>query len=121
MFQLYKQTQLIKLPNTTINIVIYLVQTKCRHKLEASNIQLFIKQQITYVTFSITRPGFYMSAVQVFQKHCPLWKTLWEKEKLLVTSNFSFSHSVFKRPVLQTRKNGVYSQCTAHLNSNTCT
>ena len=31
-------------------------------------------------------------------------KTLWEKEKLLVTSNFSFSHSVFKRLVLQTRK-----------------
>ena len=32
-------------------------------------------------------------------------KTLCEKEKLLVTSNFSFSHSVFKRPVLQTREN----------------
>ena len=32
-------------------------------------------------------------------------KTLREKEKLLVTSNFSFSHSVFKRLVLQTRKN----------------
>ena len=32
-------------------------------------------------------------------------KTLWEKEKLLVTSNFSFSHSVFKRLVLQTRRN----------------
>ena len=32
-------------------------------------------------------------------------KTLWEKEKLLVTSNFSFSRSVFKRPVLQTCKN----------------
>ena len=32
-------------------------------------------------------------------------KTLWEKEKLLVTSNFSFSHIVFKRLVLQTRKN----------------
>ena len=32
-------------------------------------------------------------------------KTLWEKEKLLVTSNFSFSHSVLKRLVLQTRKN----------------
>ena len=31
-------------------------------------------------------------------------KTLWEKVKLLVTSNFSFSHSVFKRLVLQTRK-----------------
>ena len=27
-------------------------------------------------------------------KQAPL-KTLWEKEKLLVTSNFSFSHSVF--------------------------
>ena len=28
-----------------------------------------------------------------------------EKEKLLVTSNFSFSNSVFKRFILQTRKN----------------
>ena len=34
-----------------------------------------------------------------------LLKTLQEKEKLLVTSNFSFSHSVFKRFVLQTLKN----------------
>ena len=33
------------------------------------------------------------------------YKTLWEKEKLLVTSNFSFSHCVFKRLTLQTRKN----------------
>ena len=32
-------------------------------------------------------------------------KTLWEKEKLLVTSYFSFSHSVFKRYVLETLKN----------------
>ena len=32
-------------------------------------------------------------------------KTQWEKEKLLVTSNSSFSHSVFKRLVLQTREN----------------
>ena len=32
-------------------------------------------------------------------------KTLWEKEILLVTSNFSFSHSVFKRLLLGTRKN----------------
>ena len=32
-------------------------------------------------------------------------KTQWKKEKLLVTSNFSFPHSVFKRLVLQTRKN----------------
>ena len=33
------------------------------------------------------------------------YKTLWEKEKLLVTSNFSVSHGVFKKLVLQTRKN----------------
>ena len=33
------------------------------------------------------------------------YKTLWEKEKLLIMSNFSFSHSVFKRHVLQTCKN----------------
>ena len=32
------------------------------------------------------------------------WKTLWVKEKLLVTSNFSFSHSVFKRLVSQGRQ-----------------
>ena len=32
-------------------------------------------------------------------------KTQWEKEKLLVTSNFSFSHSVFKILILQTREN----------------
>ena len=32
-------------------------------------------------------------------------KTLWEKEKLLITSNFSFFRSVFKRLVLQTCKN----------------
>ena len=37
---------------------------------------------------------------------CPTGqKTLWEKEKLLVTSNFSFSHSVFNRLVLKIRKN----------------
>ena len=30
-----------------------------------------------------------LSAVQVFRKHCG------KKEKLLVTSNFSYSHSVF--------------------------
>ena len=34
-----------------------------------------------------------------------LKKTQREKEKLLITSNFSFSHSVFKRLVLQTREN----------------
>ena len=33
-----------------------------------------------------------------------LLKTLWEKEKLLVMSNFSFFHSVFKRLVSQGRQ-----------------
>ena len=38
-------------------------------------------------------------------------KTLWEKEKLLVTSNFSISHSVFERLLLQTRKNpGLFGE-----------
>ena len=37
-------------------------------------------------------PGFYVSAVEVFRK---LKKTLLEKEKLLVTSSFSFSHIIF--------------------------
>ena len=32
-------------------------------------------------------------------------KTQWEEENLLVTSNFSFYHCVFKRDLLQTRKN----------------
>ena len=41
------------------------------------------------LTLSQTSPDFYVSVVQVFLK------TLWEKEKLLVTSNFAISHSVF--------------------------
>ena len=41
-----------------------------------------------HLTLCQTSTGFYMSSVQVFWKH-------WEKEKLLVTSNFSFSDSVF--------------------------
>ena len=40
------------------------------------------------LTISQTSPGFYVSVKQVL-------KTMKEKEKLLVTSNFSFSHSVF--------------------------
>ena len=42
-----------------------------------------------YSTLSQTNPGFYMSALK------SLLKTLWEKEKSLVMSNFSFTHSVF--------------------------
>ena len=40
------------------------------------------------LTLSQTSPGFYVCCTS-------LLKTLREKEKLLVTSNFSFSHSVF--------------------------
>ena len=41
-----------------------------------------------YVTLSQTSRGFYVFSAS-------LSKTLLEKEKLLITSNFSFSHSVF--------------------------
>ena len=34
------------------------------------------------------------------------WETLWEKEKLLVMSNFSFSYSVFKIYTADTKKAG---------------
>ena len=33
------------------------------------------------------------------------WKTLWEKEKLLIMSNFSFSHNVLKSCLLLMRQN----------------
>ena len=41
-------------------------------------------------------------------------KTLWEKEKLLVMSNFSFSHCVFKKLVSQGRQK--VSLCVNGLN-----
>ena len=45
-------------------------------------------------------------------------KTVWVKEKLLCTSKFSFSRSVFKRLVLQIRKNkGLFGK---GLNSGLC-
>ena len=47
-----------------------------------------------------------ISNVIKMAKNCPNGKkTLWENEKLLVTSNFSFPYSVFKRLVPKTRKN----------------
>ena len=49
-----------------------------------------IKQFIRIdLTLSQTSPGFYISAVKVFWKHCR------KRRNLLVTSNFSISHSVF--------------------------
>ena len=45
--------------------------------------------QFNTLTLSETSPSFYMSALRIFWEHCG------KREKLLVTSNFSFSHSVF--------------------------
>ena len=47
------------------------------------------------------------------------WKTLWEKEKFLLRSNFSFSHGVFKRPVLSTCINqGLLGKGLIYLENN---
>ena len=54
---------------------------------------LLFGKELTCLTLSQTSPVFYLSAVQVFWKH-------WEKEKLLVTSNFSFSQCLL--PVWRT-------------------
>ena len=46
------------------------------------------------------------------------WKRLWKKEKLLIITNFPFSHTVFKRLILQTCKTkglfgkGITFYCT---------
>ena len=49
----------------------------------------FVQSSTIYLTLSQTSP--------CFSRVCSisLLLTLWEKEKLLITSNFSFSHSVF--------------------------
>ena len=37
------------------------------------------------------------------------WKTSWEKEKLLVTNNFSFSHDIFHSYISLVRQNVAFS------------
>ena len=61
------------------------------------NFRLFQTQKTLQTTIS--------SLMKMAESYPNGKKTLWEKEKLLVTSNFSFSHSIFKRLKLQTRKN----------------
>ena len=56
------------------------------NQISLKHISHFLRKR--HVTFSQTSPGFHMSSLEMDRKH-------WEKEKLLVTSNFSFSHSVF--------------------------
>ena len=62
------------------------------------NMELVNKWQTTNLVFNIMAKSYLKGQ-----------KTLWEKEKLLVASNFSFSHGVFKGLVLQTRKNKGFS------------
>ena len=64
---------------------IVLIEQKTFWKKEKS---LVTRISIMVLTLSKTSPYFYVSAVQVL-------KILWEKKKLHVLCNFSFSHSVF--------------------------
>ena len=52
-----------------------------------AKVQVGSHKLCTHLTLSQISPG-YVSVVLVFWKH-------WEKEKLLIMSNFSFSHNVF--------------------------
>ena len=71
----YQHSPLIPFPTISFNFIPW------------NTTRLFTTEQS--LTLSQTNLCFYVSAVQVFWKHCA------KKEKLLVTSNFSFSQSVF--------------------------
>ena len=62
---------------------------------QTTNFRLFQTERVCRRQFSVSRK---------WQKVLQQARKLNEKEKLLVTSNFSFSHSVFKRLVKQIRK-----------------
>ena len=64
---------------------------------QTTNLRLFQTQRLCRRQFQIL--------ITMAESSPNGYKTLWKREKLLVTSNFSFSHSVFKRRVLHTRKN----------------
>ena len=56
----------------------------------------------------------------IWQKVLQKSRKHWEKEKLLVTSNFSFFHNVFKRLVLQTCKNqGLFGKGLNNVHTHT--
>ena len=63
---------------------------------QTTNFRLFQTERVCRRQFQTWWKG--QKVILTGRKH-------WEKEKLLVTSNFSISHSVFKGPVLQTCKN----------------
>ena len=62
---------------------------------QMTNFRLFQTERVCRRQFQIRQK--WQKVIQTCGKH-------WEKEKLLVTSNFSFSHSVFKRLVSQGRQ-----------------
>ena len=63
---------------------------------QTTNFRLFQTERVCRRQFEISYK--WRNVLKRCRKH-------WAKEKLLFMSNFSFSHSVFKRLVLQTRKN----------------
>ena len=88
-------------------MVLDVVVLECRHFVipllsfrilthyQTTNFRLFQTERVCRRQFQIWRK--WQKAIQTGRKH-------WEKEKLLVTSNFFFSHSVFKRLVSQGRQ-----------------
>ena len=60
------------------------------------NLKLFQTERVCRRQLKVSRKG--QKVLKYDRKHC------WEKKKLLVTSNFSFSLSVFKGFVLKIRK-----------------
>ena len=64
---------------------------------QTTNFRFFQTERVRRRQFQIGRK--WKKVIQTGRKHCG--KTPWEKEKLLITSNFSFSHGVFKRLVTQ--------------------
>ena len=48
-----------------------------------------------------------LKGIEMQNKYPIGWKTLWEKEKLLVTSNFSFSHNVFHNYISLVHQNAA--------------
>ena len=83
-----------KCHNSVFNTLITHLQYKSIEEMAESELknlqktlcQMFICIYIDIVTYK---------AIIMFKLSISLLKTLWEKEKLLVTSNFSFSQSVF--------------------------
>ena len=51
-----------------------------------------VRRQLTFIGLTLNSTDTHFDASTNIRQ---LLKTLWEKEKLLVTSNFSFSHNVF--------------------------